>query len=247
MFHRIIREMPPHRVYVEPFFGSGQIFWRKRRAARSIIIDKLPGLLAKAGAEAGVSVHAGDAIEQLRCFVFGDGWRLPADTLVYADPPYMLSTRGGRRYYEHEMTDEDHAALLSTLTAAKFRVIISHPVCPLYLQHLRGWRCVPFKTMTRGGMKPDAIWMNYPEPTELHDWNYAGRNFRERLSLKRLASRYVARLSLMSPVKRGYILRDLAASFPALRAACEGPQRQNGQCPPAVISENGAVICESKP
>ena len=30
VFQRIIGQMPPHSTYVEPFFGSGQIFWRKR-------------------------------------------------------------------------------------------------------------------------------------------------------------------------------------------------------------------------
>lgn len=39
VFRRIIGEMPPHSVYVEPFFGSGAIFFKKRPAARSILID----------------------------------------------------------------------------------------------------------------------------------------------------------------------------------------------------------------
>jgi DNA adenine methylase len=61
VFQRIIGQMPPHSVYVEPFFGSGQVFWRKRRAASTIAIDLDPGVIAKVGAEAGVSAISGNA------------------------------------------------------------------------------------------------------------------------------------------------------------------------------------------
>jgi site-specific DNA-adenine methylase len=30
VWQRIIGQMPAHSFYVEPFFGSGQIFWRKK-------------------------------------------------------------------------------------------------------------------------------------------------------------------------------------------------------------------------
>lgn len=35
-WQRIIGQMPPHSVYVEPFFGSGQVFWRKRRVMHEL-------------------------------------------------------------------------------------------------------------------------------------------------------------------------------------------------------------------
>lgn len=60
VWQRIIGQMPPHSIYVEPFFGSGQIFWHKRRAASSILIDRLPPArlpsLVKAGALPSTSV-----------------------------------------------------------------------------------------------------------------------------------------------------------------------------------------------
>jgi DNA adenine methylase len=58
----------------------------------------------------------------------------------------------------------------------------------------------------------ECLWMNFPEPTELHDWRFAGRNFRERCALKRLATRWMARLDDMPPRKRGYVMNALAAS-----------------------------------
>ena len=52
--------------------------------------------------------------------------------------------------------------------------------------------------------------MNFPEPEELHDWRFAGNTFRQRLGLKRLAARWLARLDAMPARKRGYVLNAIA-------------------------------------
>lgn len=225
VFHRIIGQMPPHSMYIEAPCGTAQVWKRKRAARWSILIDLNKSVLEPITAkhdmyydpfsalwrmpdtgDDSLTVIRGDAIKLFPAM------KLPADALIYCDPPYMLSTRAGRRYYEHEMEDSDHAALLSALVDVKCRVMISHPVTDLYLQQLQGWRCIRYQMMTRGGLKPDAIWMNYPEPSELHDWRYAGRNFRERTSLKRLAARWLAKLHNMPARKRGYVLEAIAAA-----------------------------------
>ena len=54
-----------------------------------------------------------------------------------------------------------------------------------------------------------VLWCNFPEPDDLHDWNYAGKNFRQRLALKRLAARWLARLEGMPARKRGYVLNEI--------------------------------------
>jgi len=203
-FQRIIGQMPPHEVYVEPFFGSGQIFWRKRRAAHSVIIDKAPALLATAGAEAGVRAIAGDAQEAVPKLA------LPPGAVVYCDPPYLLETRKGRVYYEHEMTAVDHRRLLAMLQALPCRVLVSHYPCELYGAALQGWRCLTYRTRTRGRTVLESLWCNFPEPAELHDWRYAGKTFRERLSLKRLAARWLARLEAMPARKRAFLMHAIA-------------------------------------
>ena len=201
VFQRIIGQMPPHRLYVEPFFGSGQVFWRKRRAERSILIDRVPGLLAKAGAEAGVRAITGDAISILPELV-----PFEPDTVVYCDPPYVLSTRQNRFYYDYELGDSDHARLLDVLNSLRCHVLISGYPSTLYDSELRGWRCESYTTRTRGRTVTECLWANFPEPRVLHDWRYAGKNFRQRLAMARLARRWLKRLAAMPERKRGYLL-----------------------------------------
>src|SRR3546814_5656605 len=65
------------------------------------------------------------------------------DTLFYVDPPYMHETRSLKdrsgRYYDHEMTDADHRALLDQLQQVKGMVVISGYRSPLYDELLSGW------------------------------------------------------------------------------------------------------------
>lgn len=202
VFQRIIGQMPPHSTYVEPFFGSGQVFWRKKRAVTSIVIDKVPGLIAKAGAEVGVSAIAGDALKLLPALDSALG----PETVVYCDPPYLLSTRQHRFYYDNEMSDAQHASLLALLQGLKCNVLLSGYPSDLYSSQLQGWRCMAYRTRTRGKTVTECLWCNYSEPAQLHDWRYAGQSFRQRLAFKRLAARWLARLEGMSDRKRGYVL-----------------------------------------
>ena len=128
---------------------------------------------------------------------------------IYCDPPYMLSTRQGRFYYDHEMSDDHHRQLLAMVQGLHCRVLISGYPSELYGAALREWRCISYRTRTRGKTVTECLWCNFPEPTELHDWRYAGKNFRQRLSLKRMAARWLRRLEAMPAIKRGYLLNAM--------------------------------------
>lgn len=202
VFQRIIGQMPPHAVYVEPFFGSGQVFWRKRRAASSIVIDRNKACLARVGAEVGVNAVPGDALLLLPELAAA----LPADAVVYCDPPYLLSTRQGRFYYDHEMSDDQHALLLTLLQGLRCCVLLSGYPSDLYSSALQNWRCMRYRTRTRGKTVTECLWCNFTEPETLHDWRYCGQTFRQRTGLKRLVKRWLAKLDAMPARKRGYVL-----------------------------------------
>lgn len=244
VFHRIIGEMPPHDFYVEPFAGSARVFWEKRIAARSILIDADAGAARSLAAAVNAKLDApGRALVDV---VHGDGLKwlqnegqdiLWVDNaVIYCDPPYLLETRRSRRYYRHEMTDEDHATLLSALRSVKARVLLSGYPSELYGATLQDWRCEIYKTRTRGATVTECLWMNFPPVHQLHDWRYAGRNYRQRLGLKRLAARWLARLQAMPARQRGYVLHTIAQRHGELgRTTSEGlaPVGENFPLSPA--------------
>lgn len=212
---RIIGQMPVHDVYIEPFFGSGQIFWRKKPALKkSIVLDKDNALLANARIAPHTLALDVDSIPWLETanLAWESRGMTAERTVIYCDPPYILSTRANRRYYTHEMTLMDHERLLRILTSLDCNILVSHYPHPLYneLHLLHGWRCQSYRLRTRGKTVTECLWMNFPEPTVLHDWRYAGKSHRERLSLKRLVLRWRARLANMPARKRGYLLSELA-------------------------------------
>ena len=89
------------------------------------------------------------------------------DTFFYLDPPYLPETRHGNKAatYAHEMTPEDHAALLDVLLPIKGKVMLSGYAAPLYDDKLKGWRREELKTKAHmsnsGEERVEVIWFNY--------------------------------------------------------------------------------------
>jgi DNA adenine methylase len=211
VFQKIIGQMPPHEIYVEPFFGSGQIFWRKRLALQSVLIDK------NAATIEAVDQHHTDLFPGHQFnFLVGNGITYLEDhnfqftrlnkVLIYCDPPYLLSTRSSRYRYEHEMTEEDHERLLARLNSVCCNAMISGYPSPLYKKMLQDWRKITYLVRTRGGTKIECLWCSFAEPEILHDWRCAGKNFRQRLYLNRMKKRWLGKLERMAPRQRGFIL-----------------------------------------
>jgi site-specific DNA-adenine methylase len=212
VWQRIINQMPPHDYYIEPFFGSGQIFFRKRPAVRNVIIDADADVIARFNADRQLAspdsplrtanAICGDAVRELAALKP----TLPAATVIYCDPPYLHSTRTSRHRYHHEMSDEQHMAFLALVQELPGHILISGYPSKLYADKLRDWRCISYRVRTRGQTKTECLWCNFPEPEELHDWRFIGNGYRERLTLKRFAARFSARLDAMPPLKRNFIL-----------------------------------------
>jgi DNA adenine methylase len=90
-------------------------------------------------------------------------------TLFYLDPPYVHDSRESPDAYDHEMTDQQHAMLLNTLSEIKGRFLLSGYPTRLYDQAEKdfGWRHVDFiidnKTSSAKSKekKIERLWMNY--------------------------------------------------------------------------------------
>ncbi|MDK7838953.1 DNA adenine methylase, partial [Klebsiella pneumoniae] len=77
----------------------------------------------------------------------------------------LHETRSSTKRYRHEYSVEDHLRLLMCLRDLpdNVSVILSGYLSDLYDYQLSGWRSREFQAMTRGGVRTEKIWMNYPE------------------------------------------------------------------------------------
>lgn len=90
------------------------------------------------------------------------------DTLHYVDPPYLPETRAGGdpnevrwRMYRHELTRENHAALLEALSALAGMVVLSGYPDPLYDARLADWRRVQTLAYADGAReRTEVLWLN---------------------------------------------------------------------------------------
>lgn len=235
----IIQYFGPHYHYVEPFFGSGAVFFSKEPSPHEVINDTNGSVVNLFRAlrdhtedlcwalEAtpwsrdeyvDSDVLTGDAVEDARRFVVrcwqahaSDlakktgwksrgvkqraggmshrwqkvpdqlrvlAWRLsdaeidhrPAievikrhagsDCLIYADPPYVHSSRT-QTMYGFEMTDDEHVELLDTLRAHPGPVVLSAYATDLYASMLSDWATYELKPpkVEKGAARTEVLWV----------------------------------------------------------------------------------------
>lgn len=236
----IIEHMPRHHSYLEPYFGSGAVLFRKPVSNIEtvndldgdvvnlfLIIRECPEKLSRLVAATPYSrseydnsySQVKDPLESARRFLvrccqghgfrangYKVGWKndvqgrerayalkswyqlpvviekvserlrmvqiesMPAldlikrfkypNVLIYADPPYVLSTRSGKQY-KHEMTDTDHLELLEVIDQHPGPVLLSGYSCPLYDDRLKHWSRQTAKAFAEGGReREEVLWIN---------------------------------------------------------------------------------------
>ena len=116
--------------------------------------QKLPArLLATVERLKDAEVRNRPALEMIRYY-------RASSCLIYADPPYMLTTRA-RKYYRQEMSDEEHSALLEALDQHPGPVLLSGYTHPLYETRLSHWYRVSTRAPTEhGNIRTEVLWLN---------------------------------------------------------------------------------------
>jgi len=216
-FQKIINLIPPHDLYIEPFLGNGAIFRHKKKADWSIGIDMDTSVIEswqKMPFSKRPDLINADAITWLEHFApiasFLHYYQRP--TFIYLDPPYPKDTRkNGKDLYRHEMDIKQHEKLLSVIRPLELvcSVMVSSYPNELYDEALAGWHTTTFQSQTRHGMATEKLWMNYPAPTELHDYRYLGDDYRERERIKGIICRNAAKLKRMPAAERNAFINHL--------------------------------------
>ena len=117
-----------------------------------------------AGRLAGVSLESRDALD-----VIAD-YGKHAEVLIYADPPYLGTTRSSRQYLVEMSHDAEHQELAEVLRACKATVVLSGYHSPLYDGLYEGWHVTEFDAYTgqgnhseaRNDRRVEVLWSNRP-------------------------------------------------------------------------------------
>ena len=97
-------------------------------------------------------------------------------TLIYADPPYVLSSRtlmrgssNSSHGYRHEMSDDEHRALVECLRNCRSMVVLSGYASDLYDRELYpDWQRFERKAVAEAGKaRTEVVWLNHACSTAL--------------------------------------------------------------------------------
>jgi DNA adenine methylase len=207
-FRNIINLMPPHARYIETHLGGGAVLRNKRPALQNVGIDIDPRVTELWRDRREFTVFTGCVHDILPDLQPDDG------TLVYADPPYLPSTRRTPRYYRHDYTAADHERLLKLLLTLPAMVIISGYRSDLYEEHLGRWHRTTYEASTHRGLVEEVAWTNFKPGAVLHDYRHVGSNFREREGFKRRAGSLASALREAGEMELNSALASLGDSRP---------------------------------
>lgn len=144
------------RIDTKREYGTAQSLWAQ-----------YPEAIEAAGLRlAGVLIECRPAISTMRAHDH-------PETLHFVDPPYMHATRrtnatgntaGNGRSYRHEMSDDDHQALLDTVLDLEGFVVLSGYSTDLYHDILSGWTVHSTESRISAGrgtaLRTESIWIN---------------------------------------------------------------------------------------
>jgi site-specific DNA-adenine methylase len=209
IFQNIINIMPKHDIYIEPFLGSGAILKIKDTARVNIGIDISSSIIKNFVTGHGNFFLAADTFKFLDASapLLNALRYLGLKALIYCDPPYPLSTRrSGSVYYKNEMSDLDHKTFLSLVRNLNCYVMISTYDNPIYQDMINDWNVEHFATVTRKGKAIESVYYNFSPDLPKHQFNFLGKNFRERAAIKGRVFRNVSKILSMSAAERNYIM-----------------------------------------
>ena len=112
----------------------------------------------------------------------------------------MIDSRSdSRNRYKYELTEDDHIQILQFIKKIECKVAISCYPNSLYGDQLKYWRKIEYQSQTRGGPRTEILYMNYRQPTKLHDYRFLGDDYKERESIKKKLKSLKRKISKLPP------------------------------------------------
>ncbi len=205
--NNILSIFPPHSRYVELFAGSAQIAQKKKHVDNTLLVDKYVSAIPQSFVTTmpGIVVIQGCAIQWLR-----DNNTDMVDTLIYADPPYIISERlSKKKLYKFELTDQNHIEFLNLCKQSAAKIVISHYKCALYDRELASWEQKVVKCSYRGSVVDECIYYNFAAAGETHTTTFSGKNKTDRQRIKRKAKRWLDNFERLPTYEQQAILEGL--------------------------------------
>lgn len=143
---------------------TGWRFYRDPGGSSKSMPDYLMGYVSRIPACAhrlhGVSLECRDA----RTMIAEYGQH--KDVLIYADPPYLGSTRTANQYAHEIASEAEHRELAALFSECRSAVVLSGYPSPLYDEMYAGWNRVEMAAFTGRantyGKRVEVLWLNRP-------------------------------------------------------------------------------------
>lgn len=212
--HKIINEIPRHDVFISGFLGKCAVMRWKRPASLNIGIDIDPNIIYEWSSVSNDALH----LECKDFLLYLTKYRYLKElynksTFLYLDPPYLPETRSSGHKYPFELAEWQHEKLLSEALKLPCMVALSCYDSDLYRDYLSTWRKINFRAQTRGGIRIETLYMNYPkpDPSQLHDPRFLGDNYRDRERGTRRISTIKSKITRLTPDEKARLSEWLHA------------------------------------
>jgi DNA adenine methylase len=210
-WQQIISQIPKCHTFIEVMAGSGFISSKMTDSTGLVVVNDIDRSVIDQ-----FDFTAGNIVKEnlhYRCIIDKYDQQDPG-TVFYFDPPYLMSTRSHKaKIYRHEWDDQDHHTFLAMASTVKSNCLISHYPCELYDTELSAWRKITYNSMTRAGVRTEALYMNFPAPALLANHDYVGKNYTDRQRIKRKVKRLTDRLQNETDTDRAAILSAVIEHF----------------------------------
>lgn len=204
-YQTIINQIPPHDTFISGYLGHCAITRIKKPAAVTFGIepnqrtidnwDQLKMANPDNRLLNSMHIYRGQFLEMIK--------RIPLEAIIspfiYLDPPYPKDTRRSQKdIYLFELEDTDHTELLTWCLKQTVPICISSYPNDLYNDMLKDWRSIKFEAQTRQGTATEIIYMNYPQPTVLHEYTHIGADYREREVFKKRCNSIIGKFDRLT-------------------------------------------------